>query len=130
MNNKIVSGVILLCFLSLTVPTGEGLAQAPPAIEASNNEIADISLLALVVAKGTGNVTTIGGNFLLGIGYCLAMVVNLEEDGRVEITSLLDPSNSSVVEGSQRLLLVGFVGIRLTFLQININGLVLFASPI
>jgi len=130
MNKKIVSVGILLCFLFLILPVGEGFAHETLEVEVPTTEIADISLLALVVAKGTGNVTTIGGSFLLGIGYCLAMVVNLEEDGHVEITSLLDPSNSSVVDGSQRLLLIGFVGLRMTFLDVNIIGLVLFASPI
>ena len=130
MNKKIVSIGILLCFLFLIVPIGEGCAHETTENGMANIYNADISLLALVVAKGTGNVTTIAGNFLLGIGYCLAMVVDLEEDGHVEITSLFDPTNSSVIEGSQRLLLIGFVGIRLTFLEVNINGIVLFASSI
>jgi len=128
MKKKIVSVVILFCFLFLTIPIQQGFAHETPEIEVSNNEIAAISLLAHVVAKGTGNVTTIGGSFLLGFGYCLAMIVDLEEDGHVEITSLLDPSNNSVVEGCQRLLIIGFVGLRMTFLEVNINGLVLFAS--
>jgi hypothetical protein len=130
MHTKIVSVGVFLCFLFLTIPAEYNAAQNTIETDIVTDEIADISLFALVVAKGTGNVTTIGGNFLLGIGYCLAMVVELEDDGQVEITSLFDPSNSSVVEGRQRILLIGFVGIRFTLLEVNINGLVLFTSPI
>jgi hypothetical protein len=93
----------------------------------SNNTLADSFLVAHVIAKGTGNCTTIYGNFILGIGYCFAMIVDLEEDGHVEITSLLNPSSSGVVEGRQRLFLIGFAGIRWNILKVNINGLALFA---
>ena len=76
MNKKIVSVGILLCFLFLIIPTEKGFAYETTEIDVSNNEIADISLLALVVAKGTGNVTTIGGSFLFRFSGLLHLFIN------------------------------------------------------
>ena len=127
MNKKLVSVGILLCFLFLITPIEEVVAGEKDETEISNNTLADSFLVAHVVAKGTGNCTTIFGNFVLGIGYCYAMIVDLEDDGHVKITSLFNPSSSGVVEGSQRLFVIGFAGIRWTIPKVNINGIALFA---
>ena len=128
MNKKIVSWVMLACFLFLITPIGDVFAGETDEIEIFSEKMADSFLFAHVVAKGTGNCTTVFGNFVLGIGYCYAMIVDLETDGHVEIASLFDPSNIGVVEGRQRLFIIGFAGLRWTIPKININGLALFVS--
>jgi len=123
---KILSLGIIMSFLFLMIPL-EGVF-AEPYEEQSITASPDFLTLAHVVAKGTGRCLTIHGAFFLGFGKCWAMFVNLEDDGYIEITSLLDPSNSITLEGSHKIIILGFMGLRMTLPKVNINGIALFVN--
>lgn len=122
MREKIISLGIIICFISLIIPEG---------VLADGNEnhvdTSDYFTLSHVIVKGTGRCITLHGAFFLGFGRCWAMFINLEEDGYVEISSLLD-SNNITLEGNYRLIIVGFMGFKMNVPKININGFALFTS--
>lgn len=80
-----------------------------------------------VVATGNGSCTSFGGSLVLGFGTCLAMIVRLESNGYIEISSLIESSSNVTLEGSHRVTIIGFMGLRWTRPQINVNGLALYA---
>jgi len=124
---KILALGIIMSFLFLMIPL-EGVSGESYEKESSINASSDFLTLAHVVARGTGRCLTIHGAFFLGFGRCWAMFVNLEDDGYIEITSLLDSSNSITLEGSHKLVIIGFMGLRMTLPKVNINGLALLVS--
>jgi hypothetical protein len=128
MRKKILALGVTMCFMFFIVPVEEVFAIELHRTVVSNDTTSNVFLLAHVVAKGTGSCASFYGTFVLGVGYCVAMLVTLEDDGQIEITSLLDPSNTTTLEGSHRIYIVGFAGLRWNIPKINVNGLAFFAA--
>jgi hypothetical protein len=126
-NKKIVGIVVCVALLSTLLPVTGTENPSLSTAEASSDQQMGGMLFAHVVAKGTGSYTSIGGSFFLGFGACWAMIITLEEDGTIEITSLTEPSNNVTLDGCHRIYIMGFMGLRLSRPQINVNGLAVFA---
>ena len=128
MMNKKAVGILICMLLVGTLLPVTGLENTPKeATEASSRLQSDGMPFVHVVATGNGSSTSFGGSFTLGFGTCLAMIVNLECNGYIEISSLIDSSSNVTLEGCHRVTIVGFMGLRWTRPQININGLALYA---
>ena len=82
---------------------------------------------AHVVIKGNGSAFLVHGNFTAGFGRCWAMIVKLGNDGSVEINKLFNTSNTTVLEGSRGVILIGFIGVYNHRSGINLNGITLIA---
>jgi hypothetical protein len=85
----------------------------------------DSWFLVHIVATGSGRCITILGFFFLGFGRCWLMIVDLESDAHIEIRSIKDPSDCIELEGSHRLVIIGFLGYRSKIDKITINGIAL-----
>lgn len=126
MSRKIIGMLVCALFIGTVLPvTATHINETDT--ETLNDATSDSAMLCHVVAKGIGSCATFYGTFVLGVGYCLAMLVTLEGDGYIEITSLLDPSNTTTLEGSHRVFIIGFVGLRWNIPKVNVNGLALLA---
>ena len=110
---------IMLCLLFI-IPTSNSQ-------ELVKDSALNTMPIAHVVIKGNGNVFPMIGSFVAGIGTCLVMIVILENDGHVEINKLFDPSNTIELEGSQGVILIGFIGYNRHVSDINLNGVALIA---
>jgi hypothetical protein len=98
-----------------------------PSTNAVETEIPDNDswFLVHITATGTGRCITILGFFILGFGRCWLMIVDLEHDGHIEIRSIREPSDRIELDGSHRLVIIGFLGYRDKIDKININGIAL-----
>jgi len=121
MKKKVLCIFIIVSFVFTTIPITSGSSE-------SSQDTTDSLPLCHIIAKGSGRCITIHGTFFLGFGRCWLMIINLENDGYIEVTSLIDPSNHVVIEGSHRLFIVGFVGFKINIPKINVNGIALLAS--
>ena len=130
MKKQIVGIVACVLLFGTLVPVAgvavEDETAYTPKTEAMNPNTLEYMLFAHVVASGTGSCTTFGGTFILGFGACWAMIITLEDDGYIELTSLTDPSDSVTLEGSYRVFTLGFMGLRWNVPRINVNGIGLF----
>ena len=108
---------ILMCMLVLIfiIPTCHSQ-------ELANDTAIDTMSFVHVVIKGNGNVFLVGSSFFAGFGTCVAMIVNLESDGHIEINKLFDPSNTIELEGNNAIILIGFIGYYRHVNGINLNG--------
>jgi hypothetical protein len=120
MKKKIFAISCIMLFLLFVIPTGNSQ-------EIVNDTALNTMPIAHVVIKGNGTAFLIGSHFIAGIGRCLAMIVNLETDGYVEINKLFDMSNITVLEGSRVVTLIGFIGYYHHVGGINLNGVALIA---
>ena len=94
---------------------------------AKNNDEVNSMIYCDIRVRGTATVQVIRGNFFLGFGKCLYMKVDLENDGSLEISSILNPSNSVELTGSNQIHLIGFSGYYNEILKTRINGKALLA---
>jgi|GEM_PF-2813545 len=125
MKKKIVSLGLVMSLVFLMIPVSNTTSNETFTIQPRETPSRENTLMSHVVAKGNGTCISFLGTFFFGIGWCAGMVVLLEENGYMEITPLDDPTNSTILEGSYQLFIVGFVGLRLNIPQINVNGLAL-----
>jgi hypothetical protein len=125
MKKKIVSMCLAMGLFFLIIPVGNTIPNEHCNIQPHGPIPQENLSLNHVVAKGNGTCLTFLGTFFLGIGWCAGMVVILEEDGYIEITPLDNSTNSTILEGSHQLFIVGFVGLRLNIPQVNVNGIAL-----
>ena len=125
MIKKILSLTLVISFITLMTPMG--ISSPSESYDTKTWEIPqrESTLMSHVVAKGNGTSISFLGTFFFGIGWCVGMVVLLGDNGYTEITPLDDLSNSTILEGSHQLFIVGFVGFRYNIPQININGIAL-----
>ena len=126
MRKKIVGVLICALLLSTLLPV-TGIENAhKDKTESAGYTLLDSMAIAHVVAKGTGSCISVRGSFIFGFGACWAMIVTLEDDGYIEISSLISPSDSITLEGCHRIYIIGFMGLRWNIPTINVNGLSLF----
>jgi len=128
MKNKIMCIGVVSLLLFITLPMEKVFAEGPFDDKILVNATSDSLTLCHVVVTGEGRCLTFKGTFFLGFGKCWVMSVNLEEDEHIELTSLLDSSNTVVLEGSQQIFIIGFLGFRMVYgiqmpKNIMINGL-------
>lgn len=86
-----------------------------------NSEI-DSMIFCDILIKGTATVQVIRGSFILGLGKCLYMKIDLENDGSLEISSITNPSNNIELTGSHQIHLIGFSGYYSHLLKTRIDG--------
>jgi hypothetical protein len=118
MKKKILTISCIMLFLLCVLPTcnsQEIVKNTPP------NTMA----IAHVVINGNGTVRLVHRYSLPGIGYCLAMIVTLKTDGHVEINKLFNTSNTTVLDGSRKVILIVFEGAYYHESGINLNGIAL-----
>lgn len=115
MGRKIFGIFVCMLFLLLVIPICHSQ-------EVGNPNAIDTESFVHVVITGTGKVFLLGSNFIAGIGTCVALIVNLESDGHIEINKLFDPSDTIELEGSNTILLIGFIGYYRHVSGINLNG--------
>jgi hypothetical protein len=127
MEKKIVSLGVVISLVFLLIPVCDTTSNEAFAIQSWEKPSRENALMSHVVAKGNGTCISFLGTFFLGIGWCAGMVVLLDENGYMEITPLDDTTNSTILEGSHQLFIVGFVGLRQIVPQVNVNGLALLA---
>jgi hypothetical protein len=125
MIKKILSLGLVISLVTLMFPISNSLPRESYNTNTWETPQRNSSLMSHVVAKGNGTSIPFLGTFFLGIGWCVGMVVLLGDNGYTEITPLDDLSNSTILEGSHQLFIVGFVGFRYNIPQININGIAL-----
>ena len=77
--------------------------------------------------KGSATVLLVRDSFFLGFGKCLYMKIDLGSDGSIEITSIIDPTNSVELKGSYQIHLIGFSGHYSHLLKTRIDGKALIA---
>lgn len=87
-----------------------------------NNSELNSMLFCDVHIKGTATVQVIRGDFFLGFGKCFYMKVDLENDGSLKISSILNPSNSVELNGNNQIHIIGFNGYYNEILKTRING--------
>jgi hypothetical protein len=123
MKKKIFAISCIMLFLLCLIPTCN-----------SQEIVKDTTLntmpIAHVVIKGNASAFFIGYHFVAGIGRCLAMIVILKTDGHVEINKLFNTSNTTVLDGSRVVILIGFIGylkMKMIISVINLNGVALIA---
>jgi hypothetical protein len=123
MKKKIFAISCIMLFLLCVLPTCN-----------SQEIVKDTALntmpIAHVIIKGNASAFFIGYHFIAGIGRCLAMIVILKTDGHVEINKLFNTSNTTVLDGSRVVILIGFIGylkMKMIISVINLNGVALIA---
>jgi hypothetical protein len=123
MKKKIFAISCIMLFLLCVIPTCN-----------SQEIVKDTALntmpIAHVIIKGNASAFFIGYHFIAGIGRCLAMIVILKTDGHVEINKLFNTSNTTVLDGSRVVILIGFIGylkMKMIISVINLNGAALIA---
>jgi len=121
MKKKIFAISCIMLFLLCVLPTGN-----------SQEIVKDTALntmpIAHVVIKGNATAFYVGYHFIAGIGRCLAMIVILKNDGHLEINKLFNTSNTTVLDGSRIVILIGFIGyLKMVKGVINLNGVAFIA---
>ena len=126
MNKKVVGILVCVLLLGTLLPV-TGIENIPKeATEESSRLQSGGMPFVHVVATGNGSCTLFGGSFVLGFGTCLAMIVNLESNGYIKVSSLIESSSNVTLEGSHRVTIVGFMGLRWTRPQIIVMGIALY----
>ena len=77
--------------------------------------------------KGTATVLLVRDSFFLGFGKCLYMKINLENDSSIEISSIINPTNSVELQGRYQIHLIGFSGRYNHLFKTRIDGEALIA---
>jgi hypothetical protein len=123
MKKKIFAISCIMLFLLCALPTCN-----------SQEIVKDTALntmpIAHVVIKGNATAFFIGYHFIVGIGRCLAMIVILKTGGHAEINKLFNTSNTTILEESNVVILIGFIGylkIKIIKSAIDLNGIALIA---
>ncbi len=116
---------IFICMLLLSTIICISIANAT---ETKNNSgINSTMMFCNVDIKGTATVRLVKDSFFLGFGKCLYMKIDLENDSSIEISSIINPTNSIELQGGYQIHLIGFSGRYHHIFKTRIDGEALIA---
>ena len=126
---KIINGIMCMLIISSIVPITGAINININVTEKELNvdSVSDFWLLSHVVIRADeGSCFIVGSHFTQGLGRCNALIADVEDNnGYIKITPLLDTSNSTEIEGGNRLAMFGFIGFQSTRNGVYVNGIAL-----
>ena len=123
MKIKIIMIFVVTLLLMTILPTSIAMES-----KIQDNTDLDSMMFCKVKIEGTGTEEVRFGSFTLGLGSCFYMKVDLEKNGYIEVSSITNPSNNVILEGSHQIVLIGFAGKYTHLLKTKINGFALIAT--